>query len=182
MEEQRPEQVHIPNLTIQHFPKTQEGQALIGSLQVFCLGATLWQGTRTGAIASPSEKQLTDAELEAVYDVDGTKPKIVAERRARRGFRQSRKDEEVERRAEERRDREMKDLQLQKLKQELSSDPQPPAVQPQAEEPVEAKPAARPVDLESVLCSICGKRSPSNHRNPKRWLTGHSMGAHKVKQ
>ena len=60
MGEQETVPVHIPNLTIQHFPKTAEGQALIASQRVFCLEGTLYQGYK-GAIPDVSEKVLTDA-------------------------------------------------------------------------------------------------------------------------
>ena len=160
--------VHISNLTIQHFPKTSEGQAMVGSQEVFCLDGKLYQGYK-GAIANVDEKTLLDTELEAVHNVDGTIDRIMSIRKTRLGSAEYRREEELSRRYAVRRDQKRKDLELAKLEREELS----VVTTVMVPDPTEAAPAHI-----TVMCGECGKKSPDDHSNPHMWLNGH-MAHHK---
>ncbi len=156
--------VHISNLTIQHFPKTSEGQAMVGSQEVFCLDGKLYQGYK-GAIAHVDEKTLLDAELEAVHNIDGTMDRVISNRKSRLGSAEYRREEELSKRYALRRDQKRKDLELEKLEREVAS--LSTETVPGENGPIAAK--------ATVTCPECDKVSPAGHENPHMWLNGHSM-------
>ncbi len=166
---------HIPNLTIQHYPKTAEGQSMVGSQEPFCIGAKIYQGFK-GAIATSDERLLSDDEVKAVHDIDGTMEAVFANRAARKHSRQYRKDEELTRRDNVKKEQRLKDLQLL----EAEADAAERLAKANAEIGVGHSPFPA-IPHPSAVCSEpdCGKQSPAGHKNPIGWLAGHKMGAHK---
>ncbi len=163
--------VHIANLTIQHYPKTAEGQAMVSSQEVFCLDGKMYQGYK-GAIANVDEKVLLDAELEAVHDVDGTKERVYGNRKSRLGSARYRRDEELQKRENVKSEQVLKDLQLLKLQKEMRAldtvdDVVASGLLNQAKDPQGVHAA--------VACPECDKVSPPGHKNPAMWLNGHSL-------
>jgi len=157
--------IHISNLTIQHFPKTSEGQAMVGSHEVFCLDGKLYQGFK-GAIANVDEKVLLDAELDVVHNVDGTMDRVLSNRKTRLGSAEYRRAEELQKRENVKSDQKRKDLELAKLEREELS------VVTTVMVPEATETAAAHI---TVMCAECGKKSPEDHENPHMWLNGHSM-------
>jgi len=200
---------HIPNLTIQFYPSTQEGQAMVSTQEVFCLAGDLYQGYK-GAICDVHERTLLEEEMLAIHDVDGTLHRVQSSRKSRLGSRDYRKKKEYAKLDAEKRQQRLADLELLEKERALGIKPTdspvvpdeekgekaPPepvaAVAPVAEiavevpiEPVEeAKPDSVPMPLVGVQvhCDECLKGSPPGHRNPANWLRGHKFGAHKRKK
>jgi len=157
---------HIPGMSIQFWPQTQEGQNTIASQEVFCIGGLLYQGYK-GAINSVNEKSLFDNELDKVHDIDGTMHRQRTIREQRLGSRQIRKQKELDKRDDAKRVQRVADLNLIKLERELQ-------VGSYAVDETHNSPPP-------VQCDICGMDSPDGHQNPGAWKNGHKMGAHKDK-
>jgi hypothetical protein len=80
-------------MDIQKYAKTEEGLRQIETNAPFVVNNQLWQGFKKTAIRV-YENQLTDDELKAAVDVDGTKRNIWATRKRRLEERVNRKDSE----------------------------------------------------------------------------------------
>jgi hypothetical protein len=182
------EVIRTPSLTINHFVKTQEGQLLINNQTVFCLGGKLYQAFK-GAVITVREDQLSEPELENLYDVDQTKGKILTERRLRLAHRKAAREEELAERRSKALEKEAHALQVQKLRREMAEDePQGASVADideisalkrqvkilQTENAALKEPGATTDHLEHA-CPFCQKRAPKQHKSPKKWLTGHKM-------
>lgn len=144
-------------LTINEFIKTVEGKTLVRDQVPFVLGGQTYQGYNGVPIDVP-EKQMTDAEIEAAPDVDGTKDRIWFKRKQRLQSRELSRKKEMDERERIARQKRRDELELQKLERELA--PEPPA-------PV--------ADVEAACsCPKCGKEFEN-----QRKLQGHMMGAHR---
>lgn len=184
----------VPTLTIQHFPSTQEGQQLIAEQKPFILGGEIFQGYQNVPIRV-FEMQLTDEELEAAHDVDGTKDRVWFKRRQRTGMRDDRKASEYrQRRANLRRERAVIRDTIKEDK--AAGIPISPADRADLAE-IDGR-MQRLVDLSNIhqeeaaefkappegaekggdlMCPDCQKICPPG-KNFNKWLKGHQMGAH----
>lgn len=172
----------VPQLTIQHFPKTSEGQSLIANQKPFILGGKVYQGYKETLI-EVKEKQLSDQELADAYDVDSSIEQVMFERRARLGSRDYRKNQELAERRAIARAKERDELELIKLRRELGADAHIEAA-PQVEqpEPTASKEAPKPLTASQAAykCDICGGVQPIESKcSGKRWLASHKMGKHR---
>lgn len=181
-------------LALQFWLKTQEALELIQEQKVFCVEGMLLQGYQ-GAIFTVKERQLTDEELHAVRDVDGTISKVLKVRRQRLELKYMNRSKEYdERRARMREQRsairssivedkslglpiaeaDLKEIEsinarMNRL-QDLSTQESIAAL----DERIEGAPEVEERE-QRLECKRCGELSPEGHNAPKRWLTGHNM-------
>jgi len=109
---------------IETFAKTHEGVALLEAHARFVIDGTIWQGFKGTAI-KVDEDQLTDDELEASHDVDGTKIRVWKKRHDRIAERTARKQAEYSKRLTELRTERNAIVQNMKNDKELGIDPSP---------------------------------------------------------
>jgi hypothetical protein len=167
MSDPSPQRV-APTLTIQHFPKSQEGQMLIAEQKPFILGGQIYQGYKE-TVANVHEKQCTDAEIEAMYDVDGTKGNVLTVRKQRLAGRAEARRKELAEREAEKRLRKKEELELAKLEREEAE--RTAAVNlPAAVVPGQPSPAP-------VGCQLCGALPPDG-KTLEEWVPGHMLGKH----
>jgi len=184
-------------MNIQHWAKTEEGVQVIDSQKLFCIGGSLWQGYQKLALRVHDD-QLSDDEMEQVRDVDDTMKKVWFVRRQRLEARVSRKMDEYDTRRQSLRAQRNEIIQSIKNNAELNIKRSPDddaqldridqrlgrlvdearSVQlklaREKEDPDTAAKEAEERHLAPVQC-VCGAISPDGHKNPAKWLTGHSI-------
>jgi hypothetical protein len=184
-------------MSIQHWAKTQEGVEVIDSQKPFCIDGTLWQGYQKVAVRVHDD-QLSDDEMEQVRDVDNTMQRVWFVRRQRLEARVSRKMDEYDTRRQALRAQRNEliqaiknnaelgikrspddDAQLDRIDQRLArlvdgSKSEQLKLARAKEDPETAAKEAEERHLAPVQC-VCGAISPEGHKNPSKWLTGHSI-------
>lgn len=157
-------------LTIGQFVKTVRGRSLIMSESRFVLGGKIWQGYNEHPIEC-TEDMMTQAEIDAAEDIDGTKQTILDTRFRRQRGAANNKDRELAERkkikiAQERDELELLRLRREEAKYQASLDPDEP--EPEVEpEPTDPDPGDT-----IFACKACGK----SFKNA-RGLNAHKMGS-----
>ena len=155
-------------MTLNQFLATHDGQMRIASQEPFCVGGMLYQAYK-GAIPDIHERQLTDEEIAAVHDEDGTLHVVLTNRKNRLDSRSFRKAKEYRVRDETKRKQRLADLELAKLEKELGL-----AI---GEEIYGVTTDEKPEPM--GYCDICNEPAPEGHKNPIAWVRGHKVGQHR---
>lgn len=146
-------------IKINDFVKTSRGRALIETQAPFVLGGKVYQGFSDKALEA-TEDQLTEAEIDAAEDVDGTKGEVLKTRERRVTWRHTAKEQELSERRRKKISQERDELELAKLKRE------DPGVLDRAAI------IAKATDDGECECPTCGSVFPSIRK-----LRGHLVGA-----
>jgi len=176
---------------LNYFLKTGQGKELLDQHRPFIAKGEVLQGFQ-GRCFPVAEDQLSDDEIEAAMDIDGTKAEVWRKRQQRLGSAHLRKAQEYadrrgklramqneifeasERRAklglplsqadaEEIDDLDKRMARLSSLKESLGAEIAQAALEP-------------PADPTQRTEAICGAVSPEHHQNPEKWRIGHQVG------
>lgn len=153
------------NLTLAQYVKTVQGKTMLESEKHFVLNGTCFQGFQ-GVAVTCNEDTMTDAEVERIADVDGTKHKILETRAARLEGRLVNKRKEEHDRKKLKNAAERDELELMLLRRQVAA---LPSDDTNLDPPQEPDPGPPP---EIRACEACGKQFKD-----ARGLNAHRMGA-----
>jgi len=151
-------------LSVNQYVKTLQGKQMILSQEMFALNGTVYQGYNQSAV-QVSETLCTDEEIEKLHDIDGSKQKVVDQRRARLAGSRQAKDREQRENERKKIAQQRDELELKKLLREEAARVAGSPDEPEPEPEVEPEP-------EIHACNSCGKQFGN-----ARGLNAHKMGA-----
>lgn len=198
--------VTMPGFDLMAYFKSAEGKQRLMEQQPFVAKGMILQGYHQAPFEA-DEIQVSDDELLAMDDIDGTKNEVWTRRRQRLESRIGFKNKEYETRRRELRQMSNEIREEMERDQKLGLDPNPVAIQEinainkrmlklapldisvslpvdeteplMVETPEEPRPSR--FDPADFRCSHCGAVPKPDHKNPHAWLNGHVMGKHKQK-
>jgi len=199
--------VTMPGFDLMAYFKSAEGKQRLMEQQPFIAKGMILQGYNQAPFET-HEVQVSDEELLAMDDIDGTKHEVWTRRRQRLESRIMFKNKEYEERRRALRQMSNEIREALERDQKLGIKPSPDAVselneinermarlrpmklvvnlpvdtpQDEISDEEEAEPVHTVFDPEQYRCDICGKLPKADHKNPLAWLNGHKMGSHKKK-